>query len=383
MITKEDIMKILNLETADVDTLSGIAKLRRRVEQANALFTHDRLLTATDRLSGENADDPLTVLTEIDSILDDKRDILKNAEIDLKPIAWEDIPDIDRDWLIPNWLPANTVTMFTGQGGAGKSWMTLQLICEIASGFPAFTSLKPTYNQNSENLEPRNLVLATYEDAPAEIKRRIHAIASRVELEWITKEMNVIKSHTHIVDMRGVGSIWGPGMGNHIANTGDLLTAGEELQRICEKKQAKLLVIDPLSGAFGGNENDRTAVYDFISSLRKWGDSTKCAILVIGHLPKTQEGKEAGFSGSTAWEASVRSMWMLAKKTEGDDEYYALSHTKSNYAPIQPHKPLIKSQYGWWELAKNVDAAVEAYKEYQESMNSTQEEDNDDDGIPL
>ena len=41
-------------------------------------------------------------------------------------------------------------------------------------------------------------------------------------------------------------------------------------------------------------------------------------MLVIGHLPKSQEGKDAGFSGSSAWEASARSMWKLSKKT--DDE---------------------------------------------------------------
>ena len=30
-----------------------------------------------------------------------------------------------------------------------------------------------------------------------------------------------------------------------------------------------------LSGAFGGNENDRTAVYDFVSSFRGWGDTAR------------------------------------------------------------------------------------------------------------
>ena len=90
-------------------------------------------------------------------------------------------------------------------------------------------------------------------------------------------------------------------MGKHIANTGDLLSAGEDLRAICEEKEARLLVLDPLSGAFGGNENDRTAVYDFVSSFRGWGDTAKCAMLVIGHLPKSKEGKEAGFSGTTAW----------------------------------------------------------------------------------
>ena len=51
-------------------------------------------------------------------------------------VQWEDIPDIERrEWLIDQWLPANTVTMFTGQGGAGKSWLTLQAVCQVCCGF--------------------------------------------------------------------------------------------------------------------------------------------------------------------------------------------------------------------------------------------------------
>ena len=70
-------------------------------------------------------------------------------------------------------------------------------------------------------------------------------------MTWIKDSMDTIKQHLHIVDMRGVGSVWGPGLGKHIANTGDLLPAGEDLRKICKKKEARLLVIDPVSGAFG------------------------------------------------------------------------------------------------------------------------------------
>ena len=292
---------------------------------------------------------------------------------------WNDIKDINREWLIPYWLPANTVTMFTGQGGAGKSWLTLQLICQIAGGFQGWTSLTPDVSTDTDPSPMLDVVLATYEDEPAEIKRRIQALASG--MAWINESLETIKQHLHIVDMRGVGSIWGPGIGNHIANTGDILTAGDELRNICKDKNARLLVIDPLSGAFGGNENDRTAVYDFISSFRRWGDTAECAILVIGHLPKYAEGKNAGFSGSTAWEASVRSMWMLAKQkdSESDDEYYALSHTKSNYAPIQPAIPLIKSVHGWWKVAENTEDAIEGYKAYEKEIKALTQENNEDD----
>ena len=302
-----------------------------------------------------------------------------------KVIHWDDIEVIDREWLIPNWLPAHTATMFTGDGGAGKSWLTLQVVCQIACGFKnAFLDPEfPIPSEADESVEPKHVIFATYEDEPAEIKNRIQALASG--MNWILESLNTIQQHLHIVDMRGIGSVWGPGMGKHIALTGDLLFAGEAIRTICEERNAKLLVMDPLSGAFGGNENDRTAVYDFVSSFRGWGDAAKCALLVIGHLPKGAEGRAAGFSGSTAWEASARSMWMLSKQNAGDskdpEEYWALLHTKSNYAPLQNEKPLIKSQYGWWREARDADEAIEAWKNYQASLEKEQADDETDPDI--
>ena len=304
-----------------------------------------------------------------------------------KVIHWDDIEVIDREWLIPNWLPANTATMFTGDGGAGKSWLTLQAVCQIASGFNnAFLDPEfPIPSEADDSIEPKHVIFATYEDEPAEIKRRLQALASG--MSWIAESLETIKQHLHIVDMRGIGSVWGPGMGKHIALTGDLLFAGEAIRTICEERNAKLLVMDPLSGAFGGNENDRTAVYDFVSSFRGWGDAAKCALLVIGHLPKGAEGRAAGFSGSTAWEASARSMWKLSKeeekpdKDEEDEEekaYWILEHTKGNYAALQPQVFLAKETSGWWVEVEDKEAAIAAYRQYQAEIAAQAQEEKDE-----
>ena len=366
MITKEDVMAILDLASADYDTKEGLSELQRRVEQAYGRFTQEKIKKVVESLSNT---DTVEVLEDIDAIIDAKRDILKNAECELKPTPWSEIEEVNREWLIPNWLPANTVTMFTGQGGAGKSWLTLQVACEITShakseswGKSNYQAPKPSEYDDSTDNDPKHIVFATYEDEPAELKRRLNALSS--SFGWIESEREVIKKHLHIVDMRGVGSVWGPGAGNHIAITGELLRTGEALRKVCEDIGARLLILDPLSGAFGGNENDRTAVYDFVSSFRGWGDAAKCAMLVIGHLPKGADGRAAGFSGSTAWEASARAMWLLATKKDKDDKpYYALQHTKSNYAMQQKDIPVAKDSYGWW-LQCNVDQARDAYTEY-------------------
>ena len=361
-----DQIKQLDLTTKDGRTEAKRLIADRRLDDAIKQF-HAAVESEVDTEGLEDQLNGLEILSEFQS----ER---PKPEI----IDWEDIPDVKREWLIPQWLPANTVTMFTGEGGAGKSWLTLQAVCQVVCGFRD-AYLNPDFRKTADVQQRRHVVFATYEDEPAEIKRRLQALASG--MPWIKDSLTTIHQHVHIVDMRGIGSVWGPGLGNHIQNTGDLLPAGEDLRAICEEKQARLLVMDPLSGAFGGNENDRTAVYDFVSSFRGWGDDVGCAMLVIGHLPKSAEGKAAGFSGSTAWEASVRSMWMLDKqsfeeKSKGKDDeqtryYWTLSHTKSNYAPLQSDIPLIKSGTGWWTQAATRDEAAEGYEAYEKKINQS------------
>jgi RecA-family ATPase len=369
------------INALDFKTKDGIEAARRLLLE----YSRDHIIDVVKRrISSFEVDEHdqsfinayLQVIDDIDKglVAIHENNLFLQPQAEVKITPWDDIKVVDREWLIPNWLPANSTTLFTGQGGAGKSWLTLQIISQIAAGYGEWAGLNPDVSPDADPSPTCNVVLATYEDEPAEIQRRLHALASSIK--WIDESLPTIKQNLHIVDMRGVGSVWGPGLGNHIANTGDLLSSGEQLQHICEEVEAGLLVIDPLSGAFGGNENDRTAVYDFISAMRKWGDTAKCAILVVGHLPKGKEAKDAGFSGSTAWEASVRSLWMLHKEGDDDDSWWELSHVKSNYAPLQMPIALIKSHYGWWEKADSEEDAIEGFKNYKQGFKEDTDNEN-------
>ena len=366
------------IEGLDLTTAEGIKAARHTIKEygRDASIKDFNQLLETQPAEDETQNDWLHNLQQLLEDVDSCNKALERPHP--KVIHWDDIEVTDREWLIPNWLPANTATMFTGDGGVGKSWLTLQVVCQIACGFKnAFLDPEfPLPSEADDSIEPKHIVFATYEDEPAEIKRRLQALASG--MNWILESLDTIKQHLHIVDMRGIGSVWGPGMGKHIANTGDLLFAGEAIRTICEERNAKLLVMDPLSGAFGGNENDRTAVYDFVSSFRGWGDAAKCAMLVIGHLPKGAEGRASGFSGSTAWEASARSMWMLKKDGEGEGAHYVLSHTKSNYAQRENDIYLRRIRYGLWQKADSLEDAIENYQEYI-NQNENPHEDTDHD----
>ena len=236
-------------------------------------------------------------------------------------------------------------------------------------------TLTPAFKKVADVSTLREVVFATYEDEPAEIKRRLQTLANG--MPWIKMSLDIIKQHLHIVDMRGIGSVWGPGIGKHIQNTGDLLSAGEDLRAICKKKKARLLVMQTRSPAL--SEATRTTAPRCMTSFRiSEGGETRnnATVLVIGHLPKSKEGKEAGFSGTTAWPASVRSMWTLSQQSfvkgeKGEEEetkrYWTLEHTKSNYAPIQPPVYLAKQIKGnWWsDLAADREEA-EAFEAYQQ-----------------
>ena len=258
------------------------------------------------------------------------------------PLLTGDLPL--REWLIKDWLPANCVSMFTGEGGVGKSYAALQIACALVSGVKdCYFDVIEEPVENAD-LPAISVVYAAWEDELEEVSRRIRRIKGN--LKWPHCEK--IGRGFSFVDLKKLGPIWGPEQGDHVSTRGGLLSRGQELLRICEEKPARLLVLDPGAGAFGGNENDRAAVREFTGYMSGWGVENKCATLIISHPPKSGET----YSGSTDWLGSVRSLWNLglrATKLDGEEvKYYSLKHEKSNYSLTQPEICLAKGKYGVW-----------------------------------
>ena len=106
-----------------------------------------------------------------------------------------------------------------------------------------------------------------------------------------------------------------------------------------------MLIVDPSAAAYGSNENNRALVRAFVSDLDAWARDNNCAVLILSHPPKWA----ADYSGSTDWEASVRSMWTLRKEGVGpapqgkgksvpdsQPEGWQLARPKANYGPPVP-----------------------------------------------
>ncbi len=311
----------------------------------------------------------------------------------------------DRNWLLYPLLPSAEVTLCTGQGGFGKSYLLLQIACLLTAGFndsaltkekiqamtPYHYFLQPQIN-DLDYTKPSPVVYASYEDNLDEINRRIHYIFGR--FAFAESRQHKILSHFHPVPMRQHGPVWAPDLGKHIQTRSQATDAARQLQKICKARKAKLLIIDPLSAGFYGDENSKAEAYAFINWWAAWGEDTQTAVLISAHLPKSTEARRSGYSGAAAWEGAVRSLFTLDRfdlneNEEGEREkekdgnrtvnkprkwYLAIKGIKGNYAPTAKEEiPVIRGDYGWLEHTgkTTLEAAQQAANETYESNNST------------
>jgi RecA-family ATPase len=107
------------------------------------------------------------------------------------------------------------------------------------------------------------------------------------------------------------------------------------LADMTRKHAVDAVIIDNASDVFAGNENDRAQVRGFLRCLNQIAAGTDCAILLLAHVDKASVRMTVGkdtdstFSGSTAWNNSVRSRWAMTR----EKERLILAHEKSNLGP--------------------------------------------------
>ena len=280
----------------------------------------------------------------------------------------EVVQNAPREWLIERWLQANTVAIFSGQGGAGKSRMMLQIVGKIACGWPGNAWEPKQCRPDAEGIDfsdrSKKVLIVSWEDDDIEMGRRL--LAAQESLGFMPYEK--VRKNVDYIDMRGEGPIWGVPDSTHLATRAQILPAGIEVLEEAKDYGADLLVLDPSAAAFGGNENDRASVREYMSYLDAWAYKNKCGILMLSHPPKN----DADYSGSTDWLGSARVMWRLTPKKdetnkkdkgEQDERLYSFRVVKANQI-VQPYPSVIVKldSRGAWirQEANNGNRANEA-----------------------
>jgi RecA-family ATPase len=166
------------------------------------------------------------------------------------------------------------------------------------------------------------------EDDEAELHRRQSGINAKLGIDFADLE------NMHWISRGGDENLLmtfsGDGRGEPTPLFHQIVAAAKEMG-------AQLVVIDTAADTFGGNENIRAQVRQFISMLNRLAMEINGAVLPLAHPSQTGKASGAGDGGSTAWNNSVRSRLYLSREGGGngdaiDPDARTLSRLKSNYA---------------------------------------------------
>ena len=102
------------------------------------------------------------------------------------------------------------------------------------------------------------------------------------------------------------------------------------------KSKPQLVIIDTAADVYGGDENSRTLVRQFITLLRGLAIKHDTTVLLLAHPSVAGMASNRGTSGSTAWSNSVRARLYVDRVIDDgqelDPDLRVLSTKKANYA---------------------------------------------------
>ena len=230
-----------------------------------------------------------------------------------------------REWIVENWIPKGPTasTLFTGEGGTGKSLLALQLAVSVATGTEWLGM--PT--------EQAPVLYLTCEDDRHELDRRLYMIRKENPFLGIDSAPVALMPRAGKESLLCIES-------SGVANKGKFYSAMEAaLEKFKPKDTPGLWIVDTVADVYAGNENIRSAVNGFLKTIIG-GLALKYNVtpILIAH-PPSQSGNmssaKKNYAGSTAWHNGVRNRLVLSwsdKITESGEKVRTLSHEKANYS---------------------------------------------------
>ena len=201
------------------------------------------------------------------------------------------VPKGEGEWLIEPLIRGTKPYICFGDGGAGKSTFCTMLGLILATGKELIPNIKALTTGNSLYLD--------YEQEEEDVAATMQALARGA-------------------DVTASGIIYQRMSGPVIDHT-------EQIKRTVKEHSIRLLIVDHIVAACGGDAKDEDSARVFFAALRDIGVAT----IAIGHVAK---GNDKTVYGSTFWTNFARGMFKIEgfQEPESNVNHVELYNTKNN-----------------------------------------------------
>jgi RecA-family ATPase len=240
----------------------------------------------------------------------------------IKYSNWDQEIMPDRDWAVMERIPLRQTSLFSGEGGSGKSSVALHLCCAHVLGRDWLGSLP----------EPGPAIFIDAEDDENEIHIRLSHIVRHYGVTY----SELYHAGLHLISFVGRDAVLAT------VNRSGKIEPTALYNRVLEAAydiKPKMIGIASSANVFAGSENDRNQVQQFVGLTTGLAIAANGSVQLISHPSLSGINSDSGLSGSTAWHNAVRSrIYMKGIKPESgeqpDDDLRELVFRKNQYGQL-------------------------------------------------
>ncbi|MCB1783113.1 MAG: AAA family ATPase [Alphaproteobacteria bacterium] len=252
------------------------------------------------------------------------------AELDMiYPPNLQNMPIPERKWMIEGLIPWGHTTALYGDGGTGKSLLAMQMMTALALGKPFL----------GHKTEPVKVMGFFCEDDQNELHIRQANINRHYDCDFADLE------HVGWLDRTAEDNMF---MTFEDTGLGAITELFERFEQTILKFGAQFVVIDTAADTFGGNENSRLQVRQYVGTcLNRLAKKIDGSVLLCAHPSISGMTSGRGDGGNTGWNNTVRARLyfeFFKKSSDSDEEDWdrrVLSKKKLNYGRLDDGMDLI------------------------------------------
>jgi RecA-family ATPase len=228
----------------------------------------------------------------------------------ITPSSWKGKPIPEERWLAFNRVPGEDLTIYSGDGGTGKTETALQLCVHTVADIGDWLGCV---------IENGPALFFSAEEPEAKLRKRVSRICQDRGIDIDS----LVNLHLHFPDLEDTFLATADRSGK-VRRT-PLMDSLEETIRTVKPR---LVVIDNTAAAFDGEVMVRRQVRQFCAILRKIAQKHGTAVMLLDHPSVRGMSDGSGTANSVDWRNSCRSYMYLS---EGDDpDERQMKVTKAN-----------------------------------------------------